>query len=43
MKLEHFALNVENPIAMADWYVTNLGTPGGQANGRSAFYHFFSG
>ncbi|MDB5263327.1 MAG: ribosomal protein [Adhaeribacter sp.] len=25
MKLEHFALNVENPIAMAAWYVTNLG------------------
>lgn len=25
MKLEHFALNVENPVAMADWYVTNLG------------------
>ncbi|KAA5541181.1 VOC family protein [Adhaeribacter rhizoryzae] len=25
MKLEHFALNVENPLAMADWYVTNLG------------------
>ncbi|MDB5264352.1 MAG: ribosomal protein, partial [Adhaeribacter sp.] len=25
MKLEHFALNVENPIAMAAWYVNNLG------------------
>lgn len=25
MKLEHFALNVEAPIAMADWYVQHLG------------------
>ncbi|MFC6998911.1 VOC family protein [Rufibacter roseus] len=25
MKLEHFALNVEDPIAMAAWYVEHLG------------------
>lgn len=25
MKLEHFALNVEEPLAMAMWYVENLG------------------
>ena len=25
MKLEHFALNVEAPLAMAQWYVQNLG------------------
>jgi glyoxylase I family protein len=25
MKLEHFALNVEEPLAMADWYVEHLG------------------
>ncbi|MFB9862820.1 VOC family protein [Rufibacter immobilis] len=25
MKLEHFALNVEDPLAMADWYITHLG------------------
>ncbi|AKD03747.1 VOC family protein [Pontibacter korlensis] len=25
MKLEHFALNVEDPIAMAKWYVAHLG------------------
>lgn len=25
MKLEHFALNVEDPQAMADWYVAHLG------------------
>lgn len=24
MKLEHFALNVPNPVEMADWYVDNL-------------------
>lgn len=25
MKFEHFALNVEDPVAMADWYVKQLG------------------
>lgn len=25
MKLEHFAINVKDPIATADWYVKNLG------------------
>lgn len=25
MKFEHFALNVEDPVAMADWYVEQLG------------------
>lgn len=25
MKLEHFALNVEDPLAMAAWYIENLG------------------
>lgn len=25
MKLEHFALNVEDPVAMAAWYVAHLG------------------
>jgi catechol 2,3-dioxygenase-like lactoylglutathione lyase family enzyme len=25
MKLEHFALNVENPRAMAEWYMRHLG------------------
>jgi len=25
MKIEHFAMNVENPPAMADWYRKNLG------------------
>jgi catechol-2,3-dioxygenase len=25
MKLEHFALNVEDPVAMAQWYITHLG------------------
>lgn len=24
MKIEHFALNVEAPIAMAEWYETNI-------------------
>lgn len=25
MKIEHFAMNVEEPLAMADWYVEHLG------------------
>lgn len=25
MKLEHFALNVEEPVGMAEWYVEHLG------------------
>ncbi|WP_372638657.1 VOC family protein [Fodinibius sp.] len=25
MKIEHFAMNVEEPLAMADWYVDHLG------------------
>lgn len=25
MKLEHFALNVEDPVAMGNWYVEHLG------------------
>ena len=25
MKLEHFALNVDDPIAMSDWYCEHLG------------------
>jgi uncharacterized glyoxalase superfamily protein PhnB len=39
MKLEHFALQVPDPIAMADWYVKHLGctiarTGGEPAHGR---------
>lgn len=25
MKIEHFALNVKDPVSMADWYVKNMG------------------
>ncbi len=25
MKIEHFALNVSDPVALADWYVSHLG------------------
>jgi len=39
MKLEHFALQVPDPIAMADWYVKHLGctivrTGGEPSHGR---------
>jgi uncharacterized glyoxalase superfamily protein PhnB len=39
MRIEHFALQVPDPVAMADWYVKNLGcsiarSGGPPANGR---------
>jgi catechol 2,3-dioxygenase-like lactoylglutathione lyase family enzyme len=39
MKIEHFALQVEDPVAMAEWYVKNLGmnvvrSGGAPANAR---------
>jgi uncharacterized glyoxalase superfamily protein PhnB len=33
MKLEHFALQVPEPVAMADWYVKHLGAKVARAGG----------
>lgn len=40
MKLEHVALNVEDPKAMAEWWGKNLGTRVVLANEESPYIHF---
>lgn len=40
MKIEHFALNVEDPLGMADWYVTNLGMNIVKKKQEAPFMHF---
>ncbi|GEO07344.1 hypothetical protein AAE02nite_50080 [Adhaeribacter aerolatus] len=42
MKLEHFALNVENPLAMAAWYVDNLGLRIVRQNPEAPFTTFLA-
>jgi len=42
MKIEHFALNVEDPIAMADWYVKNLGLNIVKQVKTAPFMHFLA-
>jgi glyoxylase I family protein len=42
MKLEHFALNVEDPIAMSKWYVTNLGLTIVRQQEKSPFMTFLA-
>jgi catechol 2,3-dioxygenase-like lactoylglutathione lyase family enzyme len=40
MKIEHFALQVPDPIAMADWYVKHLGCSLARSVGAPAFTRF---
>jgi catechol 2,3-dioxygenase-like lactoylglutathione lyase family enzyme len=40
MKIEHFALQVPDPRAMADWYVKHLGFTVARAGGEPAFAQF---
>jgi len=40
MKIEHFALQVAEPIAMADWYVKHLGCTLARAGGEPAHMRF---
>ena len=42
MKIEHFALNVEDPIAMADWYVKNMGLTIVKEVKTAPFMHFLA-
>ena len=42
MKLEHFALNVENPVAMAQWYAENLGMKIVRQQTAAPFTHFLA-
>jgi len=42
MKLEHFAINVEKPVEMAQWYVTNLGLKIVRQQNAAPFTHFLT-
>ena len=42
MKLEHFALQVPDPVAMADWYVKHLGCTIARTGGAPAHGRFLS-
>ena len=42
MKIEHFALNVEDPVAMADWYVKNIGLTIVKQVKTAPFMHFLA-
>jgi glyoxylase I family protein len=40
VKLEHFALQVPDPVAMADWYVKHLGCTVARAGGEPSHARF---
>jgi glyoxylase I family protein len=40
MHIEHIALQVNDPVAMADWYVKNFGFTVARAGGAPTFTHF---
>lgn len=42
MKIEHVALNVAEPVAMAQWYVEHLGLRAVVANAEPPYAHFLS-
>jgi glyoxylase I family protein len=42
MKLEHFAINVEKPVEMAQWYVKNLGFKIVRQQNTAPFTHFLA-
>jgi len=42
MKIEHFAINVEEPLAMAEWYVRHLGLKVVKQNRESPYMTFLA-
>ena len=40
MNIEHVALQVSDPVAMAQWYVEHLGCSIARSTGEPAFIHF---
>lgn len=42
MKIEHFAINVENPAGLADWWSKNLGLNIIRADQAEPFIHFLA-
>ncbi len=42
MKIEHFAINVPEPTAMAEWYATHLGMRIIMASKEAPYMHFIA-
>ena len=42
MRFEHFALNVTDPVGMAEWYVANLGMQVMRSVEEAPFAHFLA-
>jgi catechol-2,3-dioxygenase len=42
MKIEHFALNVSEPVAMAEWYCANFGMSVKRKQDQAPFTHFLA-
>jgi len=42
MKLEHFAINVQEPVEMAQWYVKYMGLKIVRQQNSGAFTHFLA-
>lgn len=42
MKIEHFALNVAEPLAMVDWYCKNLGMTVKRRQDKAPHTHFLA-
>lgn len=42
MKIEHFALQVPDPVAMADWYVKNIGCTVARSGGEPSHGRFLT-
>jgi glyoxylase I family protein len=42
MKLEHFALQVPDPVAMGDWYVKHLGCTIARSEGEPSYGRFLN-
>jgi glyoxylase I family protein len=42
MKIEHFAFNVSEPVAMAEWYCSNLGMSVKRKQPKAPFTHFLA-
>lgn len=42
MKIEHFALNVKDPVSMAKWYAENLGMTIVRSQIKAPFTHFIA-
>jgi catechol 2,3-dioxygenase-like lactoylglutathione lyase family enzyme len=42
MKIEHVAFNVREPVALAQWYVENLGLRVIRSSGEPTYMHFLA-